>query len=668
MRLFNVKLAIGLGIVSFALSGVTLAEEAKEEVEAFDLGQVVVTATRTEREIGNVPATVTVITREEIEQSNAKNAFDLLRTTPGVCIEDSYGIGMQGRVSIRGLNPFGSKYVLVLVDGVVVNEGDNSDVNWGTAIPPVQDIERIEVLKGSASALYGGSAMGGVINIITKSGPKEPETEVGVSFGGYREKISEVTTGGTSGRVNYRLSANYREGDGHRHHSDHRRKGIFAKASFAPDDQSELTFDISSAEQYYDLAGGLTEAQYKADPTQCTAPLDSVDLRTSRSSLRYERAIDEYKRLKATLWVFEKKYEDYMTFYGSLWDYLSHLHTMGTEVQYELERSLLDRPNSLLLGVMLRDDKTEYQKYKATNKVKGKLYDDNQTRGFSWSLFVQDEFQVLEPLTLNAGVRYDSVRYDYTERITTSESGEKSFDEYSPKVGLIYRVMDKLSLFANYSEAFKSPTCSHLFSSTYANPNLEPEIAINKEVGMRAQILENLSLKISRYWMKVKDEIISVTTATETSFQNAGEVRHKGIESEIEYRPLKNLTTFLNLTHQSVKFTDYTDKYGTYDGNWMPHCPEWRLSSGIRYEHPVGLICTLGVNWVDEQHANNKNTYDIPGYVVWNTRLDYEKDWWSVYLAVNNLFDEDYYEQRTSSGSIYPSPGQTFMGGMKIKF
>ncbi|MCK4423230.1 MAG: TonB-dependent receptor plug domain-containing protein, partial [Candidatus Omnitrophica bacterium] len=156
------------GILMFILVCPGFAEQAdnkKEKIDIFDLGQVVVTATRTERVIGNVASSVSLVTRQEVEESNAKNTFDLLRTIPGVCVEDSYGNGMQGRVSLRGFNPFGSKYVLVMVDGVAVNEGDDGDVSWGGSVPALEDVDRIEVVKGPASALYGGNSMGGVINI-----------------------------------------------------------------------------------------------------------------------------------------------------------------------------------------------------------------------------------------------------------------------------------------------------------------------------------------------------------------------------------------------------------------------------------------------------------------------------------------------------------------------
>lgn len=665
MRRFLSRMVI-FGLI-FALPCLAIAEEEKEG-EVIKLEEIVVTATRTERKIKDVPATVTVITREEIEKSSARSAFDLLRTVPGVCIEDSYGIGMQGRVSLRGFNPFGSKYVLVLVDGIPVNEGDDGDVSWCGSVPPPEDIERIEVVKGPTSALYGGNAMGGVINIITKSGPLEPETKIASSFGSDAAMKGEVSTGGTIGNLSYRFGATYLEGNGWRDHSDHDKKNFFAKISVAPDEQSDLTFNLFYSDLFYELAGGLTEAEYEADPRQSVRPYDSIDIQAFRLSSTYQRNIDKYNEAKVSVWAFRKKYDDYMDFWG-VKEYISDISTLGVEVQHNLKYNFLGKPNSLLLGVNLKGDEIDYQKFKAPKGIRGDIEDNNNTKGVSYALFIQDEFTVFDPLTITLGARYDKIEYDYTDYLDGTKSGDKSFDRVTPKFGIVYRISDVLSVFGNVGQAFKAPTCSHLFASSYANPELNPELATNYEIGLNARLLERLSFKISGYWMDVEDEIITIYLGGgKYEYENAGETRRKGVESELDLEILKGLTAFVSLNYQEAEFTDYTDKKGTYDGNKVPHAPDWRISSGIRYHHPVGLTYNLGMNWVDDQYSDKNNTYEIPSYTVWNTRLDFERDWWSLYFLVNNLFDEEYYENRTSSGKIYPSPERAFMGGVSIKF
>ena len=657
-----------LGLI-FANGGLALAEEKEEEAEVIKLEDVVVTATRTERKIKDVPATVTVITREEIEKSSATSAFDLLRTVPGMCIEDSYGIGMQGRVSLRAFNPFGSEYVLVLVDGIPVNEGDDGDVSWGGSVPPPEDIERIEVVKGPTSALYGGNAMGGVIHIITKSGHLEPYTKIASSFGSDAAMKGEVSTGGTTKNLSYRFGATYLEGDGWRDHNDHDKKNFFAKVSVAPDEESDLTFNLFYSDLFYELAGGLTEAEYEADPRQSVRPYDSVDIQAFRLSSTYQRDIDKYNEVKTSVWAFRKKYDDYMDF-GGVKEYISDISTLGVEVQHNLKYDLLGKPNSLLLGVNLKGDEIDYQKFNAPGGIRsGNPTDDNNTKGVSYALFIQDEFTVFAPLTITLGARYDKIEYDYTDYLDGTKSGDKSFDRVSPKFGIVYRFSDMLNMFGNVGQAFKAPSCGDLFAGSSANPDLDPELATNYEIGFNAQLLDKLSFKLSGYWMDVEDEIITISLGGgKYEYQNAGETRRKGVESELGLEILKGLTAFANLNYQEAEFTDYTDKYGTYDGNRVPHAPDWRISSGIRYDHRVGLTLNLGMNWVDDQYSDRKNTYEIPSYTVWNTRLDFERNWWSLYFLVNNLFDEEYYENRTSSGKIYPSPERAFMSGVSIKF
>ncbi len=663
-------LTIGL---FFALTQVSLAEEAREEVRpkrAFDLGQVVVTATKTERSIGTVASSVTLITREEIEESNAKNVFDLLRKTPGVCVEDSYGIGIQGRVSLRGFDPFGSKYVAVLVDGVPINEGDDGDVSWSGAVPSLKNIERIEVVKGPTSALYGGNSMGGVINIITKSGPTKPEIEISSSYGSYEALVEQVSAGGTVGKLNYQLGFTYKEGQGYRRHNDYDQNNFSTKLSYVFNSQSDLTVNFHASDVFYKLAGGLTQTQYEADRKQANSDekYSYTDMQVYRGDITYRTEINDYSSLKTTLYGFYKEYDDFM-YFGGTKEYVSDIETIGGELQYNLERKLFGKPNSLLLGVSLETDDVDYQKYKATGGIRGALQEDNNTEVLTYAVFAQDELTILEPLTISLGGRYDRTEYDFADYYTPAESGEKSFDKFSPKLGLVYKLIDKISLFANISQAFKAPTAGKLFSGSYANPNLDSEIATNYELGIKTQPWDFLSFQLSGYWMDVDDEIITVALGGgQFEYQNTGQTCHKGIESELDLELLAGLTTYLSAEYQNAKFTDYTYSGTSYEGNRLPHAPKWRTSWGLRYEHPIGLTYNLELNFVDKAYADRANQYKIPSYAVWNLRLDYEKGWGSLYLAVKNIFNEDYYENRTSSGAIYPSPPTTFMAGASLKF
>jgi Outer membrane cobalamin receptor protein len=185
--------------------------------ESLELGRVVVTATRTERDISEVPASVSVITSEEIEKSTAQSADELLQGLAGVDVRNN-GMGVLAvttgnKVTMRGMGGLTEARALILIDGVPVNEVYSGGVEWNQI--PVEDIERIEVVRGAGSALYGSNAMGGVINIITKKPSEETQTKVTLGYGTMDTKDGSASMSGSAGKWGYRLSGGITRSDGY---------------------------------------------------------------------------------------------------------------------------------------------------------------------------------------------------------------------------------------------------------------------------------------------------------------------------------------------------------------------------------------------------------------------------------------------------------------------
>ena len=646
-----------LGLI-FANGGLALAEEKEKEIGVIKLEEIVVTATRTERKIKDIPAGVTVITREEIEESNAKSALEILKKVPGIYIYDTTGTGLHGHVGFRGFSPYGSERVLVMVDGVPWNSGSDGFVSW-TKIPPLDDIEKIEIVRGPSSALYGGFAMCGAINIITRKGPAKPETKVSVSYGSDDEGKYRVETGGTVERLNYNIGATYWKGNGWRDHSEFEKKSFLAKIGVDPDESSNLTYTLDFQRTDEQYPGKLTLEQYREDPRQSVAAnrySESGDIKSVRNSLNYTRHIAAYHHVKGMIFITNYDYD----YPGQKYHYISDINGLGSEVQYNFTRPLFSKKNSLLIGLTGREDNIDYQSFST-----GTLTTDHETKARFWGAFLQDEFSLFEPLTITLGGRFDQAGYDYTDRRDPTKSKDSSFDEFSPKFGIVYSPIEEVSFFGNIGKAFMPPSAYRMFTSAKRNPDLTPETAVNYELGIKSAPFENLSLEICGFWMDVEDEIVK---GSDDKYHNTGETRHKGIEAGLDLRLFDGFTAFANYTYQEVKFEDYKDGSTVYDGNYVPYAPGNLFSGGIRYQHPVGITYNLDAIFTDKRYADNKNTKEIAAHTVWDTRLDFERDWYSAYIAINNLFDEDYYQHMNSSGYVYPSPGRTFMGGISIKF
>lgn len=651
------KSLVGM-MIALLIAGIAVAEE--EPTKKLD--DMVVTATRTEKTIKDLPGSVTAITRNEIEESDAKAVPELINKLPGVTVYDSSGTGMSYSVSLRGVDPSRCNKVLVMVNGVPMNSGTTGTVFWRD-LPAPEQIERIEVVKGPVSALYGGYGLGGCINIITRRGPIAPKTKIETSFGSDHERLYAAETGGNiKEKFSYQLGYNYHEGDGFRDRSEFESHKLSTKLGFILTDRADIELDLGYSELDYDVPGRLTKAQYEEDPEQARSQFGRGDLQRSYSNLTFRQDIGQDDNLKATFYY--HTYElDYVFATSPYKNYIYDVYTTGGEVQYTLNHSIWGRNNRLIFGPTITYHHAGTLAYATSNGEKvGNPTTDTLAKPLFWGAYIQDEFIIFDPLTLTLGVRYDKAEFENEDRLDPANSGETSTDAVSPKFGLAYRLFEHTTLFANIAKGFAPPSVSKLFGSA-GNPDLKPETSINYELSVRTAPLDWFDLTASIYQMDVQDEIIREGDF----YENAGEARHRGFESELNIRLPKGFSPFLNFTYQNVEYTDYPG----YDGKDLPHTPRKSFAAGIKYRHPVGLNFSLSATYEDEKYSDSANQYKIPGYTVWDTRLEFKNRFkglgYSVHASVRNLFDEEYYASGYRD-EAYPSPPRTFLVGAGVEF
>ncbi|HEC68964.1 MAG TPA: TonB-dependent receptor [Candidatus Omnitrophica bacterium] len=661
---YKVRFYLAVISLSFSLAQISLAEENKDV--KFNLGKVTVTATKTERVAKDVSSSVSVISREDIEKSNAKNVAEILSSVSGAYLYHPYGTPVEGKMSLRGFSPYGSERVLILVNGVPLNSGNDNYVQF-TKFPSLEDIERIEVVKGPSSALWGGCAMGGVINIITKKAPAKPTYAIQTEFGNYGERNYRAEVGGGLEKFYYRISTGYREGDGYRDNTEYTRRTLSGSLGYNPDESQKFILDFDVQDSHTAYAGSLTETQYKENPKQATSP-SSGYLDSSRVALHYKKKINEFNSIEALLFTTDYGYD-----YPGSYRYLADIDAIGGEARYKLDYPIWDMKSSFLAGLSLKFDDVDYAYYyKTTQKINE--HDEN----LFWSLFFQEEITPLEPLTFTFGGRYDKAEYDAYRHIHyihgDGTTASKIFDKFSPKFGALYRLTKDINVFVNIGKAFNPPSSYRISTSKYANPDLGPEEATNYELGLKGLFFDRLSLQLSGYWMNVKDEIVSeyVGGATGYKYYNAGKTRHKGIEVETNFWIGEGLTAFFNANFQEAEFKDYkVSATEVYDGKRLPYTPKRTFAWGLKYEHPIGITYSISANYRSDAYSDNANTYIIPSRIIWDTRLDYDCEFKGVdvgfYIGMRNLFDKKYYEYMTSSGKIYPAYPRNYIIGFKIR-
>ena len=329
-------ISILLSLTLFILFPVSLFAQEKEVI----LEKVVVTATRDEQEIRKIPANVTIIGKEEIERSNAKTTVDVLKDEVGVVVRDYTGNGKTASVDIRGFGETGAINTLVLVDGRRVNEIDLSGVDWTQV--PLDQVERIEIVRGPGSVLYGDNAVGGVINIITKKPEKPFSAKSEVIRGSYLYHKESGSVGGKWGPFSAILHADYSSTEGYRENGFLRYKDVGGKIIY--DVNENISFDFSGNLHRDDtgLPGGLLKSTYKLDRR---SPVIPMIRRRRMMALAIWGSRPNYGILAGLRQIFSYRHREVTDFFYSF-SYQSkrNVDTWGFTPKYILEKPCLEVP------------------------------------------------------------------------------------------------------------------------------------------------------------------------------------------------------------------------------------------------------------------------------------------------------------------------------------
>ena len=671
------------GIVGF--SGLSFAEEG-----VLKLTEVVVTATKQERLAKDVPATVTVITKEEIEKSGARTLPELLKTIPGITIYDKYGEGVGASMMMRGHYHAGHSYgyYLVLVDGVPMVAPDTGNVYLD--MMPLSNIERIEVVMGPGSALWGGNAVGGTINIITKKPSPEPQANVNIKYGAWGMKHASfygqvMGSEGWKKDLSLAISAESKEGDGWRDHSAYDLDNYWLKISKELEEwDAKLDLSISSATKNQEWAGRINEEMWKdnelrkvwegyktkvwdetaGDYVYKTGVYNHIygDYREDYQRLGFEKGV-EAGRLKGNLYHYFKKYE---LFHPPF--YFTNVPAWGGGIQYEFGIS----NHSLILGADYQSAKVKQNVVDADtcfepvwDPAKKKYRRHTFTKIKKPAFYIQDSWKITEKWELILGTRFDRAEFDNdgwkydsagTSKVDISE--KTKMEGWSPKGSLLYKMNENLNLFASAGKAFKIPDPYKLYVSKYANSDLEPEIATTYEIG--AKYASDMWMgAISYYWGPVEDLI--VLNKDKDQYENIGKTFHEGIEAKGVVTLREDLTLSFSCDWTKAKIIK-EPAYEDREGKYIYRTPEHKLTLGLDYTPEGGFFASLSLKDVGHWWMDNENEYKYPGYTLLDGRVGYKTELGdsevTVSLNVNNILDTKYAPSAYASyGKKYYYPG-----------
>jgi iron complex outermembrane recepter protein len=627
--------------------------------------EIVITTLRPQQQVRHISTSVDVLDSEVMRGTRTHYMDDALQFIPGVHVQSRHNQD-EARISIRGSGirtNWGVRGINVLINGIPLTDPDGlTDID----AVDLGIVDRIEVLRGPASSLYGSGAIGGAVNFIFGERYQPFGMHVSSTAGTYNFHRHGLSLYGTHDLFSYFLSASFHSKEGYRDRSGGHSQRVFGRFKFSPNDRSDVELIAFWRTINFDLPGSLTQEEFDADPR---APSQgSIDGQwrkektRSRLGLRYRRGLT--RDIAVSIAGF---YGEHATPYHPIFMILEEdFRTSGIDTRIEIDRTIANRPNRINLGIERQYITGGARYYVNQQGERGDLGRNEQIGVGKTGVYVQDEFFIHPRLSLTIGGRYDHLSYDFTDLIpATSASFTDSFGRFTPSIGFAYEPANGIIVHANYSEGFEPPAITELRGADF---RLEPIWSRHIESGIRASLGRHTETAVSAYRMNIADDIIPYTIGFQTRYRNAERTRHNGFEASVRSNIIRNVYTNFAYTYSDFRFI--ADE--NHDGNRVPGIPEHRLAAGIRYEIPGGLFLGSTVMRVGSYYLNDANSDRHESYTLVSAYAGYNRRAVTIRFSVENLFDERYasYVRTNEAQRRYfePGDGRGVFLGIEVRY
>jgi len=633
--------------------------------------------------VKNFAGARSIVQKEDIDNSGAATIGDVLRRIPGVQSTDNSGTAGSAislNIGVRGLTGRYSPRSTVLLDGIPLAVAPYGQPQLSFSPISLNNIESIDVVRGGGAVRYGPQNVGGIINFRTRAIPDTPgfTGDATVRYNhfsdtGHNTQYSTFLGTELDNGLGLALLYSGMDGSEWRAGSDERLNDFALKLRYKLDGHSEVYGKLS----YYDVnsrtPGGLTVAQYNANPFQNTRPTDYWNGNRKAVDLGYLNTISATQEFEVKTYYNESFRQSALvnTAKTQLTYQPRNYQVLGVEPRYTQRFSAAGLTHDVTVGYRYLRERGDDNSYVQTiaSGANGPISSfDNATDAHA---FYVDDRIAFGAWRVTPGVRYEHIssdRLDVSARQTYSTDNDKAL----PSLNVAYLLNPALTVFANYTTSFGPVQNIQLNSQTAANP-LQPELARTSELGARWKTA-SLSAEITAFRLKFDNQILQIPGTTLPIFQNIGATKHDGVETAVDYNfdqdgPLAGLDAYANYS-----YTRALQKSGATANLDVPFYSRNTDTLGARYAIGAWTM-NLSTTHQSKQYSDTANTVAepanagtglVPGFRLWNAQLDWKlpgKPGYDVSAGVNNLADKRYYTRNVdgNAGRMVGAPRTVFI-------
>jgi iron complex outermembrane receptor protein len=637
-------------------------------------------------QLAQVPGGVAMVEATQIRATRQANLKDVLQFVPGVYIQPRFGAADESQISIRGSglrDNFHARGINLLVNGMPYRNADGftdfESLEMLTA-------DAIEVYKGGNALRYGGSTLGGAINLDTKTGFSSSPVSLfgqGGSFGFYK---SQLESGGARGKSDYYASYARTGLDGYRDWSAQQRDRVNLHGGYQLGENTDTRAFYFYAHVKEQLPGALDQATFESNPR--AADPTNVANKWGRDYNLHHLGLQLRSQLTPTQRIEISPYMQYRDIDHPIFEVISQIsHDYGAEARYENTASLGPMDNRLTIGLQPAYETLRNRQYENNAGEHGALTKDQRDRAQGYGLYAEDVLSLTRRFSAVVGLRADHAVRETKDYFLSNgdQSDSRTYNPVSPKVGFIYSLgSDVAQIFGNASRSFEPPLLLELNSLTVPGYiALDGQSAWQYELGGRGRKI-GLTWDISAYDVELTNEILNINVQpfpgapfTVPTYRNAPKTRHTGVEAGLSYQLPgaifvhgdvgDHIALRTSYTLASYRFVEDPD----YRGNDIPGAPRQVLSAEMKYTHPSGFSLAPGVEWIPQSYfLDSPNTVRNDGWTNLSLRAEWSTAYGvSLFAAGQNLADRRFSQSvqvDNAAGKYYePADGRSFYAGLR---